>query len=206
DEVFQFYLPLKMAGDPHWISVTELMQKGLGHFLHRIAQNPELAPNLPTYINRLNAITAICDRDLHIEEITGQDKTVDIVVEIFNKVNSGGTKLSKGDLALAKICAQWPDARDEMNARLKKWERAGYHFRLDWFLRCINAIVTGEAMFSAFSDVGPAEFKQGLVNAEYAVDTLLNIISSRLGLDHDRVLGSRYSFPLLAHYLMRRGG
>ncbi len=35
----------------------------------------------------------------------GEDKTVDVVVDIFNRVNSGGTKLSKGDLALAKICA-----------------------------------------------------------------------------------------------------
>ena len=45
------------------------------------------------------------DIDLHIEEVTGQDKTLDVVVDIFNQVNSGGTKLSKGDLALAKICA-----------------------------------------------------------------------------------------------------
>lgn len=206
DEVFEFWSPIRMRDNPLWINVTDLMQQGVGEFIKRIMATPELAGNVQTYIDRLNNITSIKEIDLHVDEITGQDKTVDIVVEIFNKVNSGGTKLSKGDLALAKICAQWPDARDEMNARLKKWERAGYHFRLDWFLRCINAIVTGEAMFSAFSDVGPAEFKQGLVNAEYAVDTLLNIISSRLGLDHDRVLGSRYSFPLLAHYLMRRGG
>lgn len=206
DEVFQFYLPLKMAGDPHWISVTELMQKGLGHFLHRIAQNPELAPNLPTYINRLNAITAICDRDLHIEEITGEDKTVDVVVEIFNKVNSGGTKLSKGDLALAKICASWPDAREEMQALLRKYERAGFFFKLDWLLRNITTIVTGQALFSYLADVKPARFRQGLVDAEKYIDRLLNLVSSRLGLDHDRVLGSRYSFPLMTRYLAQRNG
>jgi hypothetical protein len=28
----------------------------------------------------------------------------------FNRVNSGGTDLSKGDLALARICAEWPQA------------------------------------------------------------------------------------------------
>jgi hypothetical protein len=37
------------------------------------------------------------------------------------------------------------------------------------------------------------------------IDKLLNLISSRLGLDHDRVLGSRYSFPLLARYLSQCG-
>jgi hypothetical protein len=37
-----------------------------------------------------------------------------------------------------------------------------------------------------------------------AVDGLLNLIGARLGLDHDRVLGSRYSFPLMARYLDER--
>ena len=56
--------------------------------------------------------------------MTGPDKDVDVVVEIFNKLNSGGTKLSSGDLALARICAEWPDrtpgvafAADEMAVR-----------------------------------------------------------------------------------------
>ena len=37
-----------------------------------------------------------------------------LIVDIFNQVNSGGTKLSKGDLALAKIGAEWPQAREEI--------------------------------------------------------------------------------------------
>ena len=81
--------------------------------------------------------------------MTGEDKTVDVVVDIFNRVNSGGTRLSKGDLALARICAMWPEARDEMKPRMKKWRDAGYDFRLEWLLRNINTIVTGKAMFSA---------------------------------------------------------
>ena len=206
EEIFEFWSPIRMRDNPLWIDVTELMQRGVGEYIKKIMVVPELADNVQFYIDRLNGVTSIQDIDLHIDEITGQDKNVDVVVDIFNRVNSGGTKLSKGDLALAKICAEWPDARDEMKERLKKWDDAGFHFRLDWFLRCINAIVTGEAMFTAFSEVRPAELRKGLLDAEYAVDTLLNIISSRLGLDHDRVLGSRYSFPLLAHYLMRRGG
>jgi len=32
------------------------------------------------------------------------------------------------------------------------------------------------------------------------------MISGRLGLDHNRVLGSRYSFPLMVQYLTQRGG
>ncbi len=206
EQIFQFYGPIKMGGDPRWVDVTELMRKGLGEFIQRINADPELQPRLTAYINRLNAITSIQHIDLHIEEITGEDKTVDVVVEIFNKVNSGGTKLSKGDLALAKICAEWPQARDEMKRRLDRWRKAGFHFKLDWLLRCVNTVVTGEALFTALKDVKPAQFRDGLEQVEDSVDKLLNLIAGRLGLDHDRVLGSRYSFPLLARYLAQRGG
>jgi len=43
--------------------------------------------------------------------LTFEDKTVDVVLDLFNRVNSGGTRLSTGDLTLARICAQWPQAR-----------------------------------------------------------------------------------------------
>lgn len=206
DETFEFYAPLKMKDNPLWINVTELMQIGAGEAIKRLVAIPELQPNFTEYINRLNAIYTINDIDLHIEEVTGEDKTVDIVVDIFNLVNSGGTKLSKGDLALAKICAMWPQARGEMKNRLDKWRKAGFEFRLEWLLRNINTILTGEALFSALKDVDTAKFQKGLQQAEKAVDYLLDLIASRLGMDHDRVLGSRYSFPLLARYLMQRGG
>ncbi len=54
-------------------------------------------------------------------------------------------------------------------------------------------------------DVTTAEFQDGLNSAERATDTLLNLIASRLGLDHDEVLGSRYAFPVMARYLAQRG-
>lgn len=204
EERFEFYRANLMDGNPRWVSVTELMQRGAGAWAKDIVADPDLVENFQRYLDRLNAIDGIKNIDFHIEEVTGEDKTVDIVVDIFNRVNSGGTKLSKGDLALAKVCAEWPPARDALKARLKKWREAGFHFKLDWLLRCVVTVTTGEAYFHALEDVTPQQFREGLERAERAIDTLLNLVGSRLGLDHDRVLGSRYSFPLLARYLSER--
>ena len=44
-------------------------------------------------MERLARLRGVLDRDFHEEKITGEDKTVDVVVDIFNRVNSGGTKL-----------------------------------------------------------------------------------------------------------------
>jgi len=159
-----------------------------------------------TYINRLNAISSIAEVDLHIEEVVGPDKTLDVVVDIFNRVNSGGTKLSKGDLALARIGAQWPEARAELKKRLAKYEQAGFYFKLDWLLRNVNAVATGQSLFDSLEAVNAEEFRAALGRTERRIDWLLNLIAGRLGLDHDRVLGSRYAVPLLARYLETRGG
>ena len=205
DESFEFYGPVKMKQDPRWISITTVMKEGPVKPLQQANHDGSLTDRFESYLDHLNKIDQIQKRELHIEEVTGKEKTVDVVVDIFNRVNSGGTKLSKGDLALAKICADWPDARREMRVRLKKWREAGFNFKLDWLLRVTNAIVTGEALFSALEDVSPTAFEDGLIRAEDSVDRLLNVVGARLGLDHNRVLGSRYSFPLLARYLCERG-
>lgn len=205
DETFEFYAPLKMKDQAKWIDVTALMQQGLGPFLAQIMETYKADPKLAEYLSRLNSLAGIKDITLHLEKVTGQDKTLDVVVEIFNEVNKGGTTLSKGDLALAKICATWPPARDEMKKCLDGWNAAGYHFALDWLLRNVNAVVTGEALFNKLEDVDAVTFEQGLKHTKKAIDSQLNLISARLGLDHDRVLGGRYAFPIISRYLHQQG-
>ena len=117
-EVFEFYSAARMKDDPFWVSVTEVVQKGAGRAIMELMAIPELAADGELYPNRMNALATMGDIDLHLDQITGEDKTIDVVVDIFNRVNSGGTTLSRGDLDLAKICAQWPEARDEMRKLL----------------------------------------------------------------------------------------
>ena len=206
DETFAFYLPLKMRDDPLWIDVTELMQKGTGVVVQRFVADPEYRDRISEFLTRLSRIDNIKEIDLHIEEVTGEDKTIDVVVDIFNRVNSGGTKLSKGDLALAKICAAWPSARDEMKEQLNRWRSNDFYFKLELLLRTITTTLTGEAMFTALDKVGTADFQNGLKVTARRIDALLNLIGSRLGLDHDRVLGGRYALPLMARYLEQSDG
>ena len=206
DENFSFYQPMKMADDPLWIDVSGLMEKGtdgFGYHVTRLSAFPEHAPNISKYMGQVGTLLGIKDINLHIEEI-GPDKSLDVVVDIFNRANSGGTKLSKGDLALAKICADWPAARNTMKTQLKTWQTSGYLFDLDWLLRSINTVLTGEAKFSYLHDKGTEKIRDGLNRATKVVNTTLNMISGRLGLDHDRVLFGRFAIPVMAHYLDRR--
>jgi hypothetical protein len=206
DETFEFYAPVKMHGDVRWIDVTSLFVDGLEKQITILNAEPSIVPKFADYIARLSRLRMILERQFHQEKITGADKGVGAVVEIFNKVNSGGTKLSKGDLALAKICAEWPEARATMRSHLGAWKVAGFDFNLDWLLRNVNAVATGRAQFDALEDLGSADFASSLAKSGKYIRTFLDAVSGRLGLDHNRVLMGRYAFPVVSRFLHRNGG
>ena len=208
-ETFEFFQSMKMQGDPLWIDLTQLMLQGndgLGAFVAKLSTDPVLAPKVGEYAGRLSRLLGIADVELHIDEVTGADKSIDVVVDIFNRVNSGGTKLSKGDLALAKICAEWPDAREAMKESLKTWNSRGYQFNLDWLLRSVNTVLTGEAKFSFLHGQEAEDVQNGLKRATKTIETCLNMIEGRLGLDHDRVLFGRFAVPVMVRYLDQLNG
>jgi len=56
DEVFEFYAPAKMAGNPLWVNVTELMRESAGAAIVRLLQSGVASERAPTYATRLNAV------------------------------------------------------------------------------------------------------------------------------------------------------
>ena len=176
---------------------------GLGEIVNDLAVPPE---RVGQGVSRLSRLLGILDIDLHVEDVVGEDKSLDVVVEIFNRVNSGGTKLSKGDLALAKICAEWPEAREAMKQSLDRWTDNGYRFDLDWLLRSVNTVLTGEAKFSFLHEKNSEEIQEALKRAQNGIDTILNMIDGYLGLDHDRVLFGRFAVPVMVRYLDQHRG
>ena len=207
---FEFFQPIKMRDDPLWFDVTEVMRAGNGGLpglLEKKLGTPGKDIDATRYIevsNRLLRLLNVTNRDLHIEQITDEGKDIDTVVDIFNRLNSAGTKLSSGDLALARIAAKWPDVRKDMGRQIKKWRRHEFRFTLDWLLRCMNAVVKGEAAFQHLHDTPGEQVKDGLTRAVKHVDTVLNQISLRLGLDHNRVLFGRFSIPIMIRHLAVR--
>jgi len=205
-EIFEFYTPAKMRDDPRWVDVTSLYTRGLEPHIGALHDHPRTRPRIVSYLERLARLRHVLERDLYEEKITGEDKSIDVVIDIFNRVNSGGTKLSKGDLALAKKCADWPEARAVMRAHLDQWESAGFSFTLDWLLRVTTAVAAGRAEFSSLDTVRTTDFQQALEASASYVNQFLEIAAGNLGLDHNRVLMGRYAFPVICRMLHLAGG
>ena len=100
------------AKDPAWLSVSAILQDG--------AQFRELLKPLDLsererddwYEVISDVAKRIRDYHLPVQTITVDD--YETVAEIFNRVNTGGKPLSKGDLIMGAIAARWPGqpARD----------------------------------------------------------------------------------------------
>jgi hypothetical protein len=206
DEAFEFYAPAKMRDDPRWIDVTSLYTRGLEPYIGALNAHPGARTRIVSYMGRLARLRQVLERDFHEEKITGEDKSIDVVIDIFNRVNSGGTKLSKGDLALAKKCAHWPEARATVRTHLDRWEKEGFSFTLDWLLRNTSAVATGRAEFSSLDTVRVTDFRQALEASAGYVSQFLDVVAGHLGLDHNRVLMGRHAFPVICRILHIVGG
>lgn len=210
-ETFEFYGPVKMSDDPMWVSVTELFKASAANvekLAERASQSDTHPEAMSAYVIllRLMRLLDIRQANLHIEEIAGDDRTIDEVVEIFNRLNSGGTKLSKADLALARLCADSPKARDEMLRLVDGWKRAGYTIRPELLLRCVTTVATNRASFNALRKVSASDFDSALKRTAQSIDFLLNLFRGRLGIDHPRVLGAPNALAVLARLVAECGG
>ena len=205
NEEFEYYSATRMRDNPLWVNVTDLFVNESG-WMNQLVGNPEYGKDLSVHLQRGLAVTNIRNTDLHIESITGDDKTTDIVVSIFNRINSGGTKLSKGDLALARIGAHWSEARGEMQQRLKKWTDAGFGGSLDWLLRCMTAVATNSSEYETLENVDVGDIRRCLDQTENAVDQLLEAMRTHLFMDIDRVFNSKQAFPVMVKFLVNCGG
>ena len=123
-----------MRDDPLWIDVTELMRKGtagLGAFVTQLAALPDSAANVGEHVWAPHQLIGIMDVDLHVEEVTGSDKTLDVVVDIFNRSTAAARNSPRVTSHWPKSVADWPEAgiHPKSNARTKEWSNGRLSFQ-----------------------------------------------------------------------------
>jgi hypothetical protein len=205
-EEFEFYQKAKMANDPLWVAVTPFLQKGINHWLSESDQLPTDRKDLYLkHLAKFNKLDYIRNYTYHIDEVT--DKPVEEIVTIFNLVNSSGTELSKANLALARICVGWPEARDVLNSAQQHFEAAGFKFKLEFFTRCISAVAVGNTYFEGgFDKAAPEVVLNAWNESERALEYLVNILRNDAYIDSPDTLSTPYVLLPLVVYLSKRKG
>jgi hypothetical protein len=145
-EEFAYYKKTMMHKNPEWIPVTSFFQQGLAAFLQEVAAlEPEVRDFYFANMAKLARLDQIKTYLYYQKELTELD--MDRVVEVFNLVNSSGTRLSKSDLALAHICSLWPEAREQFREAQRIHRGENFDFDLSFYTRCTAVVATGSALY-----------------------------------------------------------
>ncbi|MCE5210922.1 MAG: DUF262 domain-containing protein [Deltaproteobacteria bacterium] len=152
---FGYYQKQKMTDNPFWKSVVSCFNDKFEAFtlvesLH--LENAQEKLEIGSAVNKhLVRLRAIADIDYYLQSVP-QGLDIDKAIDIFDRVNSMGTKLTEAELVLTHIAGRWPHARRVIKEKIKDFEKVGFYFELDFLTRCFVVLLTKAALFEKMTD------------------------------------------------------
>jgi uncharacterized protein with ParB-like and HNH nuclease domain len=137
-----------------------------------------------------------------------EDTSLDKVLNIFIRVNSGGTQLSYSDLLLSIATAQWKnrDARKEITGFVDEINSIGdgFRFNKDFVLKCCLVLSELDIAFKVdnFNKANMLMIENDWDNITRAIKTTVFLISS-LGYSSETLTSNNALIPI-AYYLYKK--
>lgn len=179
---FQYYQPLRMKEDPMWqrvidcfsdhrISIYEIVKQAVSDSNKQF----ELAEHLNKNLTQLRRIR---DCELPVQ-VVPYHASLEEAIDIFDRINSQGTKLTAAELALTHATAKWPEARRTIKRKLDSCATQGFQFSLTFMTRALTATTTQRALLDTIHGCSSDEIKAGWSRLEKIIDYLLTVLPSQ---------------------------
>lgn len=180
DNDFQYYQASRMKTNPLWIKVVDCFRKSdINIFEIAIGLsngNQALALDYAQKFNEnLNALRNIENIDLTVQTVP-MHASLEDAIDIFDRVNSQGTKLTDAELALTHITGKWSQARRVMKTKIVSLEKKSYNFDLAFMTRSLTGIVEKRALFEAVHRVPREKLESGWSNLTKILDYLVSLL------------------------------
>lgn len=164
-------------------------------------QHEQVHKNLSALWNVVYTTQAI---NYHLEETNYLDK----VLQIFIRVNSGGTKLSYSDLLMSIAISDWQgkDAREEIYKLVDDINEKGFNVSKDFVLKTCLVLCDFEDIGFNIKNFNNTNMQKIEKNWENIKATLLNTFSiiQDFGLNNDTVPSYNALIPIV-YYLFKKG-
>lgn len=175
---FQYYQLRRMQHNPTWVAVTDCLSSNTVE-VFEIAEAKAGEEDKPfqlaqRYNDNLTRLRNIVERDYPIQTVPS-DADIDAAIDVFDRVNSLGTKLSEAELALAHITGKWPKARQVMKDKHDELKSRRFDFDLTFFVRCLTGVVKGRALFETVHDSSAADLQEGWKTTVKILDYLVSV-------------------------------
>ena len=148
---FQYYMKQKMEGDPLWQKVTDCFNEKLVNAVDIIdkvsGQEQNIDRELLKKVNENLTNLRSIERVEYPYQTVPTSARLDEAIDVFDRVNSKGTKLTDAELVLTHVTGKWTQARRQMKAKIDHYETQGFYLNLDFLTRCMVVALTGSALF-----------------------------------------------------------
>ncbi len=213
---FSYYQEKRMKDNLLWQKVTECFNADKIDAIdiadsycksHPEVDYRQLTRELNTNLNKLRFIEEID----YFKQTVPQGVNIDKAIDIFDRVNSMGTKLTDAELVLTHVGGRWSQARRVMKDKMADYEKVGFKFDLDFFTRCLVVILTDSALFEKMTtDVylqtqGEA-YKNAWEKLVKTLDYLIPILKQSAYLSGSKDMNTINVLVPLVAYLSKHGG
>lgn len=203
DEVFETYSP-RNASDPSWLDVTEFMTEGINELdvLDKLFDTGVIAKNDKETRNviheRLRKLSNIRKYQFPVEIVREQD--LEVVTEIFIRVNSGGTRLVEAELALARLAWKLPGfIVGSFEETASECETRGFNLDTRFLIRALVAVATKQSRFKdlkAFWNQPARIIEEKWTKTIRGLQLALDFVEGNVGIPGSEFLPSHLSLIL----------
>lgn len=192
--------------DHCWLKVKEALTWKDANDYIRYATGKQLLTN-EIAIENLTTLWQRITQDKIINYFQVKDQDLDSVLEIFIRVNSGGTVLSKSDLLFSTIVANWEDAREEIEALIKSINTKGdkFNFDNDFIMRSCLVLTDSPVLFNVnnFKKENVEKIKGNWENIKLGIKKTVDLLVE-FGFNQD-TLTSRNAIIPIFYYIFKGG-
>lgn len=136
-----------------------------------------------------------------------KEQDLDFVLDVFIRVNSGGTPLTKSDLLFSTIVANWQDGRKEIEAFLRHLNEKGdgFGFDNDFIMRSCLVLTDCPVLFKvkSFKKANISKIQDEWGSIKSALDNSVDLLVDS-GFSENSIISQNAVIPI-AYYFMKGG-
>ncbi len=206
---FQYYQQTLMKGNPIWIKVIDCYNKkdiNVFEIAEQLTSSKEDAfQKANTFSSNLTRLRNIRTMDFPIQTVPSKAILED-AINIFDLVNSQGTKLTDADLALTHMTGKWPQARRIIKEKISTLEDFNYYFDLTFMTRAMVSVVSRRGLYETIHSEPKNKLIKGWEKLTKILDYLVSILPERAFIQSTNDISTNNIFIPIIAYLNENGG
>lgn len=206
----EYYKKNQMEKNPLWVDITDIFNEKVNALtvIQTAAAKNLLSNEEQLKIMRnIGVVLSLLKRDFLEQTIPVKARLRD-AIDIFYRVNSSGVNLTDAELALAQISAYWPNAREQIKAKMYELAKQGWVFKLDFFVYCLLGVLYQlgskmEKLHDSSNEKALREVWQQL--SDDTLDYVCNLMRDHAYIDHTKEINSIYALVPIIVFIFRKG-